>query len=957
MMCVKHKIIMLSATILFLALVALEGHVAGGVLSEPCSDAILALAARAVDATCLEPMAQTLYAAANFSKCTEDLNGVDCMNPSSVMQFTGYSNNVILHPTVLKPKSTCPLCEADQTLLPSCYNLLGDVLAIVSGIGIEVSDYNGADVTGAAYNVSLHCSSEVVSVARLRYQSKVVCASGSSYGYSITPYGTLDNALDMRYLMQCGTCGIMPCLPGQLCSVNQPPQPCPGGHYCPDSTEAIKCPTGYYCPIASAYPIKCHSFGFNTCPEGSEREVVWVPLVWSLTALIIFALASKYGPQSLQNMFGYERQVKVDPDAFGIARAKSLAKVGGLNLSPLRVHIEFTALDLITNRIKRLDGVSGTIRSGRFTAIMGASGAGKTTLMNALMGKEKIDHGIILYRDDEAGNKISPPSLKSSVAFVPQDDILLREMTVEQLLYQSAAWRLPVTMSKDEKAHFVEDVITKMKLGPLRHTIVGGGESAKAGISPGDRKAVNIAVELVSKPVCIFLDEPTTNLDASSALNVASVIHSLAESKMTCVAVIHQPRKEIFSLIDDLILLVPGGRMAYNGPADRVIDWFTHIGFPLKFPTINKADFVIDLTSGNFEGCGKARNENEESKEVVNWSQHWFDGKDEFFELFAVNESAAVSLSGDVDDSVVHDLTIVETVCSHEAGGAIALEKRPGFLQQLFVCTKVSFLQELKENRLLVDCITHLMAGCILGIVNAGGALLLPPLPDTYNLSCPPESYETCNWMMRYQLGPATFYITALLGIVVIPSAVRTFGREVPVFRRNFDVGANVFAYFCGKTFVNMILTIPKVICFTAPILAIAAWSSPFEYFCGIFVALSICICGLSYVVSLLLWNPDVAILLTTIYCIVVNLLGGFVPLLGDGFYAKAFHARWSARAIVTSELIYGRKFSEALYNSMFSTPWRHPDYKTDLLVLVVMGAGFHALAAALLWRKAIVRT
>lgn len=296
-----------------------------------------------------------------------------------------------------------------------------------------------------------------------------------------------------------------------------------------------------------------------------------------------------------------------------------------------------------------------------------------------------------------------------------------------------------------------------------------------------------------------------------------------------------------------------------------------------------------------------------------------------------------------------------ENVVNADTGIAqFTFEEKPGFISQFMTFGKIALIQEIKEDRLVVDCVTHLLAGCILGIVNAGGSLLIPPLPDTYNMSCPPESYETCLWMMRYQLGPATFYITALLGIVVVPSAVRAFGREKTVFKRNYDVGANTMAYFCGKSIVNMLLTVPKVICFVSPILAIAAWSAPFEYFLGLFIAISICLGGLSYVMSMLLWNPDVAILVMTIYCIVVNLLGGFVPLLGEGYLPYVFHARWSARAIVTSELIYGRKFSEELYNAIFDLPWRHPDFRADVMVLMIMAIAFHALAAALLYRRAL---
>lgn len=920
-------------------------HVGFSQLSSDCTAAIVSVASQPDAPNCLIPITATLTSAANYSECVKQLNGVDCMNPYSVIDYAGGSDKAILYPTPLQPPSSCPLCSPNQGILAPCSRLLGDVLLALSGVTDGMSP--------ALRNISLFCSGEEIPLAMLRYQSMVVCASSSSYGFSVTPYGTLDNVLDMRYLTQCGTCGMMPCLPGQLCAANREPEVCPGGYYCPDGADAIQCPRGFYCPKGSMQPIKCQSLAFGTCPKGSERDVVWAPLVWSVALLIVIYLSTFYGPKALQDAIGYERKVK---NSQAPVYSKSEISEADMKVSSLSIEINFDGVNLVTKEVKRLNSVSGSIKCGKFTAIMGASGAGKTTMMNALMGKESICGGTIEYSDARSGCKIAQSALKTSVAFVPQDDVLLREMTVEQLLYQSAAWRLPTDMSKDEKYRYVEDVISKLKLGAIRHTVVGGGESSRSGISPGARKLVNIAVELVSKPACMFLDEPTTNLDASSAMNVATIVNGLAKLSMTCVAVIHQPRREIFALIDDLILLVPGGRMAYNGPANRAIDWFAYVGYELKVKSMNTADYIIDLANGNFEACGIARDNFEPS---IDWAQLWLDKGQEFLALPQTSVQVmvpSIALTSDMEMSLVSDNANVNKLgmaSVYQPLNANAIfEPKPGFFKQLIEFCHISLLQEIKESRFLWDCLTHLLAGCILGIVNSGGALLQNPLPDTYGASCPPESYEKCQWLLRYQLGPATFYIVSLLGIVVIPSSVRCFGREIPIFRRNYDVGVNTLSYFCGKSLTNMILTVPKVVCFTAPILCIASWSAPFEYLFGLFVVLSICIAGLSYVASLLL-DADIAILIMTIYCIVINLVGGFVPLLGDGYHSYLFHARWAARAIVTSELIYGRKFPEELYNSFFNASWKIPDYKMDLIVLMIMAIGYHIIALCLLMRRA----
>jgi ABC-type multidrug transport system ATPase subunit len=580
----------------------------------------------------------------------------------------------------------------------------------------------------------------------------------------------------------------------------------------------------------------------------------------------------------------------------------------------------------------------------------------KTSLMNVLMGREKFD-GSVSYFDQDANMLIPKSVLDRSLAYVPQDDILLREMTVTQLLNQSADWRLPSSLSAQEKNAVVDDILSKMKLSHLRNTIVGG-DSFAAGISAGDRKSVNIAVEMVSKPLCLFLDEPTTNLDASSALNAAEIVNGFSRMNMTCVAVIHQPRREIFSLIDDLILLVPGGKIAYMGPSAHALEWFASVGYPLAVPTMNIADYIIDLTSGNFESCAIERHP---SDTPVNWSALWLTHGETFLKKIRDEAGPATTplpprqISLEVDSRDVAPIANENSTkyLKVASSSPVSYEYRGGLWVQFLVSVRVTMWQHLKYNRLLLESIGHLAVGCVLGIVTCGGYLMIAPLFDTYTQSCPPGADELCSYAQKFQLGPATFYFPALLSTVVVPGAVRTFGRELAIFKRNANVGANTFAYFMGKVVVDAVMCFPKVICFVAPILIIAVWSAPFEYFLALFFVLSLYLNALSYVFSLLFSDPDLAVLFGTIYCIPINLLGGFVPLLGDGLLPNAFHPRWAARAIITAELEYGRGYSkEEINNIMFTPVWRDPDYPRDLMILLLMAAILNGIAYLLLTRK-----
>lgn len=115
------------------------------------------------------------------------------------------------------------------------------------------------------------------------------------------------------------------------------------------------------------------------------------------------------------------------------------------------------------------------------------------------------------------------------------------------------------------------------RLWKVQHSFIG--DENTRGISGGQRKRVNIGIELAAAPLALFADEPTSGLDSTSALQVATTLQGVAALGVTVVAVLHQPRYEIFEKFDELLLIAPGGRTAYLGPQNEVVNYFESLGY------------------------------------------------------------------------------------------------------------------------------------------------------------------------------------------------------------------------------------------------------------------------------------------------------------------------------------------------------------------------------------------
>jgi len=207
--------------------------------------------------------------------------------------------------------------------------------------------------------------------------------------------------------------------------------------------------------------------------------------------------------------------------------------------------------------------------SGRMVGIMGASGAGKSTLLSVLNGinhpsdGEVLINGISIHKDKD--------KVKGLIGYVSQDDLLIEELTVFENLYFNAKLCFD-NLEEEEITAKVDCVLKNLGLYEIRDMKVGSPLNKK--ISGGQRKRLNISLELIREPAIMFLDEPTSGLSSRDSENILDLLKELARKGKLLFIVIHQPSSDIFKMFDKLIILDTGGYLIYNGNPIDSIEYF-----------------------------------------------------------------------------------------------------------------------------------------------------------------------------------------------------------------------------------------------------------------------------------------------------------------------------------------------------------------------------------------------
>ncbi|KAI9919754.1 hypothetical protein PsorP6_017258 [Peronosclerospora sorghi] len=243
-----------------------------------------------------------------------------------------------------------------------------------------------------------------------------------------------------------------------------------------------------------------------------------------------------------------------------------------------------------------LHNVSGRCAPGELMAIMGPSGSGKTTLVDLLA--DRISSGDVQGEIDVNGEPRVTKTFRAVTSYVAQEDSLLGSFTVRETMHMAAKLNLPTTVTSNEIASRVDNVVEAMGLATCRETLVG--DLFRKGLSGGQKRRLSIALELLSNPSLLILDEPTSGLDASATHSVMKFILNLCAAGKTVLCTIHQPSSLVYNMFTHVMLLT-AGETVYCGPRRHMLSHFVSLGHDCPH-YMNPAEHFVSLVNTDFEG-------------------------------------------------------------------------------------------------------------------------------------------------------------------------------------------------------------------------------------------------------------------------------------------------------------------------------------------------------------------
>ncbi|KAL3083748.1 hypothetical protein niasHT_036741 [Heterodera trifolii] len=450
-----------------------------------------------------------------------------------------------------------------------------------------------------------------------------------------------------------------------------------------------------------------------------------------------------------------------------------------------------------------LNKVYGAAFPGEVLALMGASGAGKTSLLNILTQRNlstlRFSGRICLN-----GNNIDKHFLRKISAYVQQEDLFIGTMTVVEHLRFMAVLRMGRNYTEAERERRVQNVMRELGLVHCANTIIGWPHRLK-GLSGGERKRLAFASEIMTGPPILFCDEPTSGLDSYLAQQVIQVLKDLARRKqMTILVTIHQPSSQVFEMFDKICLLA-NGRLAFLGAIDEAIVFFSGLGYTLP-GNFNPADHFISTlatktrkvkqSKERAENICKAFDESDAGKKL----RELCDGKSESEDSSASSSERSISPSSSTtsltpsSDQQLNGGTVEATKAGGERrDGAMENHRRNAlqrykstWFQQFRVLTKRSFFVTLREPMLLrVRLFQTLLVGLLLGSIYWNTAVTQSTVMNINGLMF--QAVANMNFMFQF-------------------AAVHVFCDELPIFMREHSSNLyRVDTYFLAKNLAELV--------------------------------------------------------------------------------------------------------------------------------------------------------
>ncbi|MGD8489648.1 MAG: FHA domain-containing protein [Anaerolineae bacterium] len=452
----------------------------------------------------------------------------------------------------------------------------------------------------------------------------------------------------------------------------------------------------------------------------------------------------------------------IEPDKLYPLHPGSTLRIGPIKLifAPESVQLVDESRDLrldalhlnqfVGKGINLLQDISLSVFPREFVALVGVSGAGKSTLMNALAGFWPASDGAVLVNGADLYRRFD--TFRTDLGYVPQDDIIHKELAAEKALYYVARLRLPADMSAAECRATVTEELETLGLIERKDVRVGS-------LSGGQRKRVSIGVERLTGPGLFFLDEATSGLDPGTENRLMRLLRQLADEGQTIVLITHATKN--VTLCDQVIFLAKGGRLAYFGPPSEALEYFGVADFDEIYEQL------------------------EDERTPEEWAERY--RRSPLYDEYVVNRLQ--DTYGDVlaDRGIAKDDQV-----ARESGSAAAKSKvkRPSGIRQFTVLT-ARYLDIIRADR--VNLLLMLLIAPVLGLMD-----LIAWPRAVYD---PVDGDASRVMVMLFMAAIVPFLIGAL-------SSVREIVKEKAIYRRERTVNLRIIPYLLSKVAVGFLFAL-----------------------------------------------------------------------------------------------------------------------------------------------------